>query len=257
MTHRNRWGRIERGAQLWNERQAERIVALMCSMLARTLKAQAAAACAQDEVLAQLECSHGISRDQVRGTGLVCLICCPDPSSSPSLLCGPCPQALEKLAQRAATVHGSANVQLTPRAEYAQLRLQRAYVSPLAPTQAHLPPAVNVFRGTINTLDKLAPGSTALRNHDNRLRQLCSSLYGGTVPALDSAEFAAATADLAQQEIDSLQAFLMRSAQQVGMRLWRGMAPEAAQAMRGSSRCDLTLPAPTACPPCRSNSWRC
>ncbi|PSC68010.1 Very-long-chain (3R)-3-hydroxyacyl-[acyl-carrier] dehydratase PASTICCINO 2 [Micractinium conductrix] len=43
MTQRNRWGRIERALELWNQRQADRIVPLLCSMQASTEQAAAAA----------------------------------------------------------------------------------------------------------------------------------------------------------------------------------------------------------------------
>ena len=43
MTQRSRWGRIERVLQLWNQRQVDRIVPLLCSMQASTEQAAAAA----------------------------------------------------------------------------------------------------------------------------------------------------------------------------------------------------------------------
>lgn len=64
MTQRNRWGRIERGLQLWNQRQADRIVGLLCSMYERTMQAHAAAQSAVQDTLCLL-LSHGISNDQV------------------------------------------------------------------------------------------------------------------------------------------------------------------------------------------------
>jgi len=101
-------------------------------------------------------------------------------------------------------------------AEYALLRLRRAVVSPLPSTAVgSLPPAVNLFNGSSAAMDKLAPGSVALARLDSRLRQLGSSLFEGSEPALDSPEFAAAVAELAQSDIQRLQASLTRSAQQV------------------------------------------
>ncbi|PSC76086.1 serine threonine [Micractinium conductrix] len=136
MTQRNRWGRIERALQLWNQRQADRIVPLLCSMQASTEQAAAAASHATAATVRQLERVHVITHEE----------------------------ALNKLAERAATVHGLAAPQLPPKAEYASL----------AGTQ-----------------------------------------FDGAEPALDSQEFAAAVAELAQWDIERLQAALTHSAQQV------------------------------------------
>ena len=125
-------------------------------------------------------------------------------------------QALNKLAERAATVHGLPAPQLPPKAEYASVRLQCAFIAPtLAPTAAHLPPPINVFRGGSAALDRLAPGSAALRSLEARRRQLAGTQFDGAEPTLDSQEFAAAVAELAQWDIERLQAALTHSAQQV------------------------------------------
>lgn len=65
MTHRNRRGRLERAAQLYNERQAARIVPLLCSMTARAVQDRDAAAHKQIAVLRQLLLQHGINNAQV------------------------------------------------------------------------------------------------------------------------------------------------------------------------------------------------
>lgn len=126
------------------------------------------------------------------------------------------PQALASLAQRLVAVHAQPAPQRSPTAAYALLRLQRAVVSPLpAAAASRLPPAVNLFNGGSAALDKLAPGSAALAKLDSQLRTMGSSLFVSGEPALDSPEFAAAVADLAQSEILRLQASLTRNAQQV------------------------------------------
>ena len=66
MTHRNRWGRLERAAQLFNSKQAARIVPLLCAMTAKSVHAQEAAAGRQTAVLAQLLESHGIDDAEAR-----------------------------------------------------------------------------------------------------------------------------------------------------------------------------------------------
>lgn len=71
MTHRNRWGRIERGLQLWNERQADRIVPLLCSMQVSAEQAQGAAQAAVTNTLGMLERHYNITADQV-GAKSVC-----------------------------------------------------------------------------------------------------------------------------------------------------------------------------------------
>ena len=65
MTHRNRRGRLERGSQLFNERQAARIVPLLCSMTAKALRERDAAASKQTSLLLRL-LDDGINADEVR-----------------------------------------------------------------------------------------------------------------------------------------------------------------------------------------------
>ena len=65
MTQRNRWGRIERALQLWNQRQADRIVPLLCSMQASTEQAAAAASHATAATVRQLERVHVITHEEV------------------------------------------------------------------------------------------------------------------------------------------------------------------------------------------------
>ena len=72
-----------------------------------------------------------------------------------------------------------------------------------------------MFRGGSAALDRLAPGSAALRSLEARRRQLAGTQFDGAEPALDSQEFAAAVAELAQWDIERLQAALTHSAQQV------------------------------------------
>jgi hypothetical protein len=64
MTLRNRWGRLERAAQLYNQRQADRIVALLCAMTSKAVRIREAAECAISALLGQLS-QHGISPEQV------------------------------------------------------------------------------------------------------------------------------------------------------------------------------------------------
>ena len=65
MTQRSRWGRIERVLQLWNQRQVDRIVPLLCSMQASTEQAAAAASRATAATVRQLERVHGITHEEV------------------------------------------------------------------------------------------------------------------------------------------------------------------------------------------------
>ena len=125
-------------------------------------------------------------------------------------------QAADLLVERAVSIQQQALPDLKPPAdvEYARLRLQLEYISHAA--TAGMPAAANLFSD--KTLEKLAPGSAALRNLDSRLRQLERALYGGERPALQpepAPELAAAVASLALFEIERLQASLMRKAQQV------------------------------------------
>ena len=66
MTHRNRSGRLERAAQLFNDKQAARIVALLCAMTAKSVHEREAAAAHQTAVSAQLLATHGIDIEAVR-----------------------------------------------------------------------------------------------------------------------------------------------------------------------------------------------
>lgn len=66
MTHRNRKGRLERGGQLYNERQAARIVPLLTSMQLAATHAQELAAGRLAAVLQLLDDLHGITEAQVR-----------------------------------------------------------------------------------------------------------------------------------------------------------------------------------------------
>ena len=68
MTHRNRRGRLERGAQLYNQRQAARIVPLLSSMQAAATKARESASHSVAAALQQLAQGHGVSQDEVGGT---------------------------------------------------------------------------------------------------------------------------------------------------------------------------------------------
>lgn len=111
-------------------------------------------------------------------------------------------------------MHGVPSLPLSLKAEYASLRLQLAFISPTSAAAA-LPPAINVFRGSIAALDKLAPGSSALNALVSRMRYLSGSLYGGAEPGFNSPVFAAAVAELAESEIERLQTALTHSAQQV------------------------------------------
>ena len=122
-------------------------------------------------------------------------------------------QAAELVAQRTATIMQQSQPELKPplAAEYAQLRLQREFIS--NPATSRLPAAANLFRD--KALEKLAPGSAALQSLDTRMRILGGQLFGGQHPTLDSPEMAAAVAALAQFDIERLQASLMRKSQQV------------------------------------------
>jgi hypothetical protein len=64
MTHRNRWGRLERAGQLWNQRQADRIVPLLCSMSAKAARTNQAASSKVCSILQQLS-DRGVDEDEV------------------------------------------------------------------------------------------------------------------------------------------------------------------------------------------------
>ena len=70
MTHRNRRGRIERGAQLYNQREEARIVPLLCGMARKAARHHELAARKQAGVLDQLQQQHGVGSEEV-GASLV------------------------------------------------------------------------------------------------------------------------------------------------------------------------------------------
>ena len=65
MSHRNRWGVLERAGQLYNLRSAARIVPLLCSMSAKWERERSEAARAVDAILWTLLQSYGITAEQV------------------------------------------------------------------------------------------------------------------------------------------------------------------------------------------------
>ena len=65
MTHRNRLGRLERGAQLYNERQKGLAVERLCAMTVKAERELGVAAQKQEQVLSWLHHMHGIGREQV------------------------------------------------------------------------------------------------------------------------------------------------------------------------------------------------
>lgn len=65
MTHRNRWGRLERAAQLYNRMQSERVSQLLSSMAFKVQQSLQAASRKVVEVLRRLQ-DLGISDQQVR-----------------------------------------------------------------------------------------------------------------------------------------------------------------------------------------------
>lgn len=66
MQHRRRWGVLERAAQLYNVRQADRIVTLLQSMAAAAQQTLQLAARGQQDVLQQLWDFHNIDEEEVR-----------------------------------------------------------------------------------------------------------------------------------------------------------------------------------------------
>jgi hypothetical protein len=64
MTHRNRWGVLERAGQLLNLHSASRIVPLLCSMVAKRQREREEAIQAVAAILWTLHQSHGISDEQ-------------------------------------------------------------------------------------------------------------------------------------------------------------------------------------------------
>ncbi|PSC71951.1 Tcr1 transposon ORF2 [Micractinium conductrix] len=187
MTHRNRWGRLERGAQLHNEEQADRIVPRLLAMLAAATRTRDQAASAVDGILKQLFDSHGLSKEQA--TDLV----------------------LRR--DEAIEAHADQDLKPPPLAEYARLRLCSAYLGTQRCTGASLPSAVDVFTGSAESLPQR--DAAALGRHDARLRALARQVFPGGDPALDGAAFAGAVAALAAFEISRHQTWLQRSAQQV------------------------------------------
>jgi hypothetical protein len=136
-------------------------------------------------------------------------------------------QAANLVFQRSSAVQQQLPLlRLSLAAEYAQLRLQLEYLSNGA--NGSLPSAADLFRDS--SLERLAPGSSAHRNMGTRIRQLEAQLFGVDPPALDSPQFAAAVAELAESEIARLQLSLTRMAQQV-------QACQAALVLAGYARC--------------------
>lgn len=70
MTHRNRRGRLERGAQLYNQRLAARIVPRLGSMQAAAETALESAMRSLAAVRQQLADHHGVDEEQVGGLGM-------------------------------------------------------------------------------------------------------------------------------------------------------------------------------------------
>lgn len=64
MNHRHRWARLERAAQLHNERQADRIVPRLQAMQAAAVRTRDQAASGAADALKQLCDLHGISEEQ-------------------------------------------------------------------------------------------------------------------------------------------------------------------------------------------------
>jgi hypothetical protein len=128
-------------------------------------------------------------------------------------------QATGLLIERAASISQSSAgaLQLPPEAEYAMLRLQLEHISNDA--TAALPAAANLFRD--KALERLTPGSSAVAAKVARMEKLERQLYQGQRPALrpdPDPRLATAVAALACFEIERLQAFVMRLAQQVGIK---------------------------------------
>ncbi|PSC73125.1 magnesium chelatase ATPase subunit I [Micractinium conductrix] len=148
MTLRNRQGRLERAGQLYNWRQARRIVTLLCDMTAKAVRVRDAADSQLSDLLGELEATHGYHT----------------------------PQAVKLMLERvAATAQASAPaLRLSPLAEYGQLRLQQEHVSNSA--AACLPPAACLFRDSAAV--RLAPGAAA------RIRSLERALFNGEKPSL-------------------------------------------------------------------------
>lgn len=123
-------------------------------------------------------------------------------------------QAQERVVQRALDIeaHAQQDLKPPPLAEYARLRLCSAHLAPRACT-APLPLAIDIFTGSAENLADR--DSAALAKHEGRLRALGRQVFPDGEPALDSAAFVAAVAALATFEINRLQTWLQRSAQQV------------------------------------------
>ena len=83
-------------------------------------------------------------------------------------------------------------------------------------------------------MEQLAPGSALLLKTETRVRRLEAQLYGGEQLDMDDPRLCAAAAEWAGFEIYSLQATLMRSAQQVGtaVDLWSGGLRGCSEVMR-------------------------
>ncbi|PSC70759.1 hypothetical protein C2E20_5837 [Micractinium conductrix] len=188
MTLRNRQGRLERAGQLYNWRQARRIVTLLCDMTAKAVRVRDAADSQLSDLLGELEATHGYHTLQ----------------------------AVKLMLERvAATAQASAPaLRLSPLAEYGQLRLQQEHVSNSA--AACLPPAACLFRDSAAV--RLAPGAAV------RIRSLERALFNGEKPSLvrlpsgqsiADARLAEAAEAWASYEIQRLQTQLTRSAQQV------------------------------------------
>ncbi|PSC76837.1 Tcr1 transposon ORF2 [Micractinium conductrix] len=64
MTLRNRQGRLERAGQLYNWRQARRIVTLLCDMTAKAVRVRDAADSQLSDLLGELEATHGYHTPQ-------------------------------------------------------------------------------------------------------------------------------------------------------------------------------------------------
>ena len=252
MTHRNRWGVLERGGQLLNLQSASRIVPLLCSMAAKWEREREEAGTAVTAILWTLLQSHGITAEQVSRVGA-------GPSMLPSgpshcaagchahyvvraSFLAPSVQAMERLADRSSTCrlqlepHGP-----SPAAEYGLLRMRLLFVS--SPGMPGLPPAICLLPG--GNPSQLLPGKPARSKAETRIRTLEGQLFEGLQPGLDDSRFLTAAAAAAGHEIQRRQAAITSFAQQVHQQ-WQAVADRCSVPPAPAESISLPASAPSA-----------
>ena len=219
MTHRSRWGVLERATQLLNMRNASCIVPSLCSMAAKWGRKREEAAMAISDILWTLLQSRGITAETRWAPPPGRCFCCSTLFSLAILQQAACAvhvwftfaQAMKQLAERMATMQPQHRPPgPSPDAEYGLPHMRLVFAA--SPDTPGLPPAVCLFPG--GNPSPLLLGKPACRTADVRMGRLEAELFEGQQPSLNGSQFAAAA--VTGHEIQRLQAAITSIAQQAG-----------------------------------------